>query len=100
MQQGGELVSWWKFIVPSPITIYHIFPTFFYSNVTACIHSTHVDDFSLLSLEYFRRKLHLLIFWIMCPFAGKTLVGMGEVEAAIQEMFQAPHMQVSKIVTE
>ncbi|XP_074292511.1 origin of replication complex subunit 1B-like [Silene latifolia] len=26
--------------------------------------------------------------------AGKTLVGMAEVEAAIQEMFQAPHIQV------
>lgn len=30
---------------------------------------------------------------------GKALVGMAEVEAAIQEMFQAPHMQVSQIVT-
>lgn len=28
--------------------------------------------------------------------AGKTLVGMAEVEAAIQEMFQAPHIQVIK----
>ncbi|XP_024926245.1 origin of replication complex subunit 1-like isoform X2 [Ziziphus jujuba] len=27
---------------------------------------------------------------------GKTLVGMAEVDAAIQEMFQAPHMQVMK----
>ncbi|KAM1256124.1 hypothetical protein ACFX1Q_030280 [Malus domestica] len=27
---------------------------------------------------------------------GKTLVGMAEVEAAIQEMFQAPHIQVMK----
>lgn len=27
-------------------------------------------------------------------FAGKSLVGMSEVEAAIQEMFQAPHIQV------
>lgn len=28
-------------------------------------------------------------------FAGKALVGMADVEAAIQEMFQAPHIQVS-----
>ncbi|CAB4278404.1 unnamed protein product [Prunus armeniaca] len=28
--------------------------------------------------------------------AGKSLVGMAEVEAAIQEMFQAPHIQVMK----
>ncbi|CAB4264767.1 unnamed protein product [Prunus armeniaca] len=30
------------------------------------------------------------------PPAGKSLVGMAEVEAAIQEMFQAPHIQVMK----
>ncbi|VVA32776.1 PREDICTED: origin [Prunus dulcis] len=29
-------------------------------------------------------------------FEGKSLVGMAEVEAAIQEMFQAPHIQVMK----
>ena len=28
-------------------------------------------------------------------FPGKALVGMAEVEAAIQAMFQAPHIQVS-----
>ena len=33
--------------------------------------------------------------WLM--FAGKALVGMSEVEAAIQEMFQAPHIQVGDI---
>lgn len=28
-------------------------------------------------------------------FPDKVVVGMAEVEAAIQEMFQAPHIQVS-----
>ncbi|TKY48377.1 Origin of replication complex subunit 1A [Spatholobus suberectus] len=31
-----------------------------------------------------------------CVIAGKGLVGMVDVEAAIQEMFQAPHIQVMK----
>ncbi|CAB4289209.1 unnamed protein product [Prunus armeniaca] len=33
---------------------------------------------------------------ILCYYIGKSLVGMAEVEAAIQEMFQAPHIQVMK----
>ncbi|RVW48708.1 Origin of replication complex subunit 1B [Vitis vinifera] len=33
---------------------------------------------------------------IFLCFPGKALVGMAEVEAAIQEMFQAPHIQVMK----
>ncbi|CAM8924572.1 unnamed protein product [Rhodiola kirilowii] len=32
----------------------------------------------------------------MCAVSGKALVGMKEVQAAIQEMFQAPHMQVMR----
>lgn len=30
-------------------------------------------------------------------FVGKVIVGMADVEAAIKEMFQAPHIQVSWI---
>jgi hypothetical protein len=32
-------------------------------------------------------------------FPGKGLVGMSAIEAAIQEMFQAPHFQVSWLST-
>ncbi|KAL4566781.1 hypothetical protein LXL04_030906 [Taraxacum kok-saghyz] len=39
-------------------------------------------------------KLHEIVLSITSP--GKCLVGMGEVEAAIQEMFQAPHIQVMR----
>ncbi|KAL6327362.1 hypothetical protein AAG906_018964 [Vitis piasezkii] len=38
-------------------------------------------------------------FIIFLCFPGKALVGMAEVEAAIQAMFQAPHIQVMKSST-
>ncbi|CAM8877836.1 unnamed protein product [Rhodiola kirilowii] len=36
------------------------------------------------------------MFCLLCllPSSGKALVGMKDVQAAIREMFQAPHMQV------
>lgn len=44
--------------------------------------------------------LILVTYRIICTyFAGKSLVGMAEVEAAIQEMFQALHIQVSEIIS-
>ncbi|KAK9735980.1 hypothetical protein RND81_04G242800 [Saponaria officinalis] len=54
------------------------------------------------ALEICRRAAEIADFWVKNqaslpdnPSAGKTtVVGMAEVEAAIQEMFQAPHIQV------
>ncbi|KAL4577478.1 hypothetical protein LXL04_013587 [Taraxacum kok-saghyz] len=52
------------------------------------------------ALEICRRAAELADYRvknsISIPKDGKCLVGMGEVEAAIQEMFQAPHIQVMR----
>ncbi|KAL6997709.1 Origin of replication complex subunit 1B [Sarracenia purpurea var. burkii] len=55
------------------------------------------------ALEICRRAAELTDYRIKessslpdAAFAGKALVGMADVEAAIQEMFQAPHIQVMK----
>ncbi|XP_010519744.1 PREDICTED: origin of replication complex subunit 1B-like [Tarenaya hassleriana] len=53
------------------------------------------------ALEICRRAAEITDYRIMngsaCPKSGgKILVSMAEVEAAIQEMFQAPHIQVMK----
>ncbi|XP_030453604.1 origin of replication complex subunit 1B-like [Syzygium oleosum] len=53
------------------------------------------------ALEICRRAAEIADFRIKkafktAPAAGKALVGMSEVEAAIKEMFQAPHIQVIK----
>ncbi|KAJ9540419.1 hypothetical protein OSB04_026925 [Centaurea solstitialis] len=52
------------------------------------------------ALEICRRAAELADYRvkksISLPKTGKSLVGMAEVEAAIQEMFQAPHIQVMR----
>ncbi|RAL43099.1 hypothetical protein DM860_009881 [Cuscuta australis] len=51
------------------------------------------------ALEICRRAAELADYRFkkVCPSgAGKTLVGMAEVESAIHEMFQAPHIQVMR----
>ncbi|XP_076934868.1 origin of replication complex subunit 1A-like [Bidens hawaiensis] len=52
------------------------------------------------ALEICRRAAELADYRVKSstslPKTGKSLVGMSEVEAAIQEMFQAPHIQVMK----
>lgn len=53
------------------------------------------------ALEICRRAAEIADYHIKkafktAPAAGKGLVGMSEVEAAIKEMFQAPHIQVIK----
>ncbi|KAL3718635.1 hypothetical protein ACJRO7_003716 [Eucalyptus globulus] len=53
------------------------------------------------ALEICRRAAEIADYRIKkalktAPAAGKALVGMSEVEAAIKEMFQAPHIQVIK----
>lgn len=52
------------------------------------------------ALEICRRAAELADYRvkksISLPKMGKSLVGMAEVEAAIQEMFQAPHIQVMR----
>ncbi|CAI9273004.1 unnamed protein product [Lactuca saligna] len=52
------------------------------------------------ALEICRRAAELADYRvknsISIPKAGKALVGMADVEAAIQEMFQAPHIQVMR----
>ncbi|KAK9125499.1 hypothetical protein Scep_014345 [Stephania cephalantha] len=53
------------------------------------------------ALEICRRAAELADYRLKksspdCESAGKPLIGMAEVEAAIQEMFQAPHIQVMK----
>ncbi|KAJ0550927.1 putative chromatin regulator PHD family [Helianthus annuus] len=52
------------------------------------------------ALEICRRAAELADYRVKkstsLPNTGKALVGMSEVEAAIQEMFQAPHIQVMR----
>ncbi|KAI3705447.1 hypothetical protein L1987_75685 [Smallanthus sonchifolius] len=52
------------------------------------------------ALEICRRAAELTDYRVKnstsLPKTGKALVGMSEVEAAIQEMFQAPHIQVMR----
>nr|XP_043634441.1 origin of replication complex subunit 1A-like [Erigeron canadensis] len=52
------------------------------------------------ALEICRRAAELADYRVkqssLLPKTGKTLVGMADVEAAIQEMFQAPHIQVMR----
>ncbi|PWA82590.1 origin of replication complex 1B [Artemisia annua] len=52
------------------------------------------------ALEICRRAAELMDYRVKnstsLPKTGKALVGMSEVEAAIQEMFQAPHIQVMR----
>ncbi|GJU53727.1 origin of replication complex subunit 1A-like protein [Tanacetum coccineum] len=52
------------------------------------------------ALEICRRAAELADYRVKnstsLPKTGKALVGMSEVEAAIQEMFQAPHIQVMR----
>lgn len=48
-----------------------------------------------LHVMYLYEAWFLSLIYGGCMFAGKALVGMADVEAAIQEMFQAPHIQVS-----
>ncbi|CAL2270566.1 unnamed protein product [Prunus armeniaca] len=44
-------------------------------------------------------KLYFVEKCSLARQSGKSLVGMAEVEAAIQEMFQAPHIQLAMTVS-